>query len=81
MAVWKVRDVKTMAWFRNWSAAMKSIVTFSKRSKTFNNTGVLPAHLSAGWSGLCVAHGEHLGAFFIRAVVSGPHTAQWTYNT
>lgn len=34
------------------------------------------AHLSVGGSGLCAAHCEHLGAFFIRAVVSSPDAAQ-----
>lgn len=37
-------------------------------------------HLSAGCSGLCAAHCEHLGAFFISTVVSGPNTAQRACN-
>lgn len=35
------------------------------------------SHLSVGWSGLGAAHGEHLAALLIGAVISGPHAAQW----
>lgn len=38
------------------------------------------AHLSVGCSRLCVAHREHLGAFFISTVVPGPDTAQGACN-
>lgn len=80
---WAVRNHRKLrSTFRIWKwAQCRSVwwpflvVNGLKRVKT--RCGF--PHLSAGWSDLCVAHGEHLGAPFISTVVSGPHTSQWTY--
>lgn len=58
------------------------MVSGDEQQQDFHNIdeSYLSVHLFVSWSGLCAAHGEHLGAFLICTVVSGPHTAQWAYN-